>query len=72
VSIAAELVASRSKAAGLAQRSVSLKDASGPIHHYAALHDHSSHQSHHAGNLHDSNHHDNSVGTPEPQEAQWT
>ena len=36
VSITAELVASRSKAAGLAQGSVSLKDASGPIHHYAA------------------------------------
>lgn len=35
VSIAAELVANRSKAAGLAQGSVSLKDASGPIHHYA-------------------------------------
>jgi len=35
VSIAAELVASRSKAAGLAQGSVSLKDTIGPIHHYA-------------------------------------
>ena len=42
VSIAAELVANRSKAAGLAQGSVSLKDASGPIHHYAPIHHDSS------------------------------
>ncbi|SFT55689.1 XdhC family protein [Arthrobacter sp. ov118] len=35
VSIIAELVATRSKTAGLAQGSVSLKDATGPIHHYA-------------------------------------
>ncbi|MGO4805981.1 XdhC family protein [Arthrobacter sp. 2MCAF15] len=35
VSIAAEIVANRSRSAGLAQGSVSLKDASGPIHHYA-------------------------------------
>ncbi|MDF9752527.1 XdhC/CoxI family protein [Arthrobacter sp. ES3-54] len=74
VSIAAELVASRSKAAGLAQGSVSLKDASGPIHHYAATHQNSSlHASdHHDSNLHASDHHDNSAGMPEPQEAQWT
>jgi xanthine dehydrogenase accessory factor len=64
VSIAAELVASRSKAAGLAQGSVSLKDASGPIHQYAA--------DHHASSHHDSNFYDSSVGMPEPQEAQWT
>ena len=50
------------QAAGLAQGSVSLKDASGPIHHYA----------HHPTAHHDSNHHDSSAGMPEPQEAQWT
>ena len=65
VSIAAELVASRSKAAGLAQGSVSLKDASGPIHHYARK---SSRQQ----SSNDSSHHDSSAGMPEPQEAQWT
>ena len=64
VSIAAELVASRSKAAGLAQGSVSLKDASGPIHQYAADHQSSSHQN--------SSHQASSAGMPEPQEAQWT
>jgi xanthine dehydrogenase accessory factor len=64
VSITAELVANRSKAAGLAQGSVSLKDASGPIHHYARNHQNSSH--------HGRNHHDSSAGMPEPEEAQWT
>ncbi|MFE4227988.1 XdhC family protein [Arthrobacter sp. NPDC056886] len=69
VSIAAELVANRSKAAGLAQGSASLKDASGPIHHYAATHQSSGH---HASNLHHSSLPDSSSGMPEPQEAQWT
>ena len=64
VSITAELVANRSKAAGLAQGSVSLKDASGPIHHYSRNHQDSSH--------HGRNHHDSSAGMPEPEEAQWT
>ena len=69
VSITAELVANRSKAAGLAQGSVSLKDASGPIHHYSRNHQDSSH---HGRNHHGRNHHDSSAGMPEPEEAQWT
>lgn len=69
VSIAAELVASRSKAAGLAQGSVSLRDASGPIHHYAATHQNRNHQN---SSHQNSSHHASSAGMPEPQEAQWT
>ena len=62
VSIMAELVANRSKAAGLAPGSVSLKDASGPIHHYAPNH-------------HDGSRHGSSAARPECQERQeapWT
>ena len=74
VSIAAELVASRSKAAGLAQGSVSLKDASGPIHHHAANRPDS--DQHHSGHFdssrQDSSHYGRGAGRPEPQEAQWT
>lgn len=64
VSIAAEIVANRSASAGLAQGSVSLKDASGPIHHYAPAHHDSSYP--------DSNHPDSSAGIPVRQEAPWT
>ncbi len=70
VSIAAELVASRSKAAGLAQGSVSLKDASGPIHQYAPTHQYAA--AHQSSSHQSSSHRDSSAGMPEPQEAQWT
>jgi xanthine dehydrogenase accessory factor len=58
VSITAELVAARSKA-GLGRAGMSLKDASGPIHHYAPIH-------------HAAIPCDITAGMPERQEVPWT